>query len=175
MGIRNRNQQVNFKNISFKFCSTALAQQGGFTVVLQGAHIDTCAIGVDTTAAGQLGSLIVLDSSSVNSGPMVKFHDSSNDGGDRNQQLIIENLAFSSNNPVAVTRDGTVKLANTNYVDTWIWGNVDPGTYQTGRTLTTSRSPTLLVNGKFFTMPQPAYQDYTTDHIVNVKADPRHM
>lgn len=63
-------------------------------MVLQGATIDTCAIGVDATGAGQLGSLVVLDSASTNSGPMIKFKDSSNSGGDRNDQIVIENLSF---------------------------------------------------------------------------------
>ncbi|KAL8699754.1 MAG: hypothetical protein Q9201_005821 [Fulgogasparrea decipioides] len=170
VGIRNNNQQVLFKNISFKFCTTALTQSGGFTVVLQGARVDTCGIGVDTTAAGQLGTLVVLDSTSVNSGPMIKFHDSSQDGGPRNQQVVIENLSFSGNNPVAIGDNGNIKLANTKNVNTWIWGNVDPGTYQTGKTLETKRSSQLLSNGKFFTMAQPTYRDYSKDRVVNVKA-----
>ncbi|KAL8678403.1 MAG: hypothetical protein Q9186_005245 [Xanthomendoza sp. 1 TL-2023] len=170
VGIKNGNQQVLFKNISFKYCTTALAQTGGFSAVLQGARIDTCAIGVDTTGAGQLGSLVILDSTSVNSGPVVKFRDSSHDGGDRNQQIIIENLDFNGHNPIAIGADGSTKLANTNNVETWIWGNVSPGTYQTGKTLTTDRSPGLLSNDKFFTMRQPTYQQYDNDKVVNVKA-----
>ncbi|KAL8687402.1 MAG: hypothetical protein Q9224_005162, partial [Gallowayella concinna] len=169
VGIKNGNQQVLFKNISFKYCTTALAQTGGFSAVLQGARIDTCAIGVDTTGAGQLGSLVILDSTSVNSGPVVKFRDSSHDGGDRNQQIIIENLDFNGHNPIAIGADGSTKLANTNNVETWIWGNVSPGTYQTGKTLTTDRSPGLLSNDKFFTMRQPTYQQYDNDKVVNVK------
>lgn len=174
MGIRNKNQQVNFKNISFKFCTTALAQMGGTTMVLQGARMDTCGIGVDTTGASQFGSLIVLDSKSTNSGPMVKFRDSSNDCGDRNQQIIIENLKFSGKNPVAIGSNNSVKLASIRNIDTWIWGNVDPGTYQSGKTITTSRSPRLNSNDHFFTMAQPTYKNYTVDRIVNVKADSSH-
>lgn len=174
MGIRNRNQQINFKNVSFKFCSTALVQKGGFIVLLQGATVDTCAVGVDTTAAGQLGSLIVLDSTSINSGPMVKFQDSSRHSGDRNQQIIIENLSYSGNNPVAVASDGSVKLASMRNVDTWVWGNVDPGVYQAPKTLTTSRSPQLLSNAKFSAMVHPTYQDYSADQVANVKADISH-
>ncbi|KAL8748449.1 MAG: hypothetical protein Q9184_007296, partial [Pyrenodesmia sp. 2 TL-2023] len=170
VGIRNNNQQVNFKSVSFKYCTTALAQSGGFTVVMQNAIIDTCGFGIDTWGAGQVASVVILDSTSVSSGPMIKFHDSSNDGGDRRDQISIENLSFSGNNPVAVTHEGAVKLANTNFVETWIWGNVNPGTYQTGKTLKTDRSPGLLSNGKFFTMAQPTYRDYTSGQVVNVKA-----
>lgn len=170
VGIRNKNQQVNFKNVSFKFCTTALAQSGGFTVVLQGATVDTCALGVDATGAGQLGAVVILDSTSINSGPMIKFHDSSNDGGDRRDHITIENLSFTGSNPVAIDSNGAVKLASIGNIDTWIWGNVNPGTYQTGKTLTTDRSPGLLSNGKFFTMAQPTYKEYTADQVVNVKA-----
>ncbi|KAI4125489.1 MAG: hypothetical protein LQ338_004215 [Usnochroma carphineum] len=102
--------------------------------------------------------------------PMLKFHDSSNDGGDRNNQITIENLSFSGNNPVAIGSDGAVKLASSANIDTWIWGNVNPGTYQTGKTVTTNRSPGLLSNGKYFTMSQPTYKDYTGDQVQNVKA-----
>ncbi|KAL8635578.1 MAG: hypothetical protein Q9228_006943, partial [Teloschistes exilis] len=170
VGIRNNNQQVLFKDISFKYCTTALAQSGGFVVVLQGARIDTCGLGVDTSGAGQLGSVVILDSNSVNSGPMIKFFDSSNSSGDRKDQIVIENLSFSGNNPVAIGMDGTVKLQNMKNVDTWIWGNVSPGVYQTGKTVTTKRSPQLLSNGKFFTKAQPTYADWTSDKIVNIRS-----
>ena len=169
VGIRNGNQQVLFKNISFKYCTTALQQVGGFVVVLQGAKVDTCAIGVDTTSAGQLGTVIVFDSSSVNSGPMVKSHDSSNDNGPRNQQIVIENLDFSGKGPVVISEDWKTMLESTKNVDTWIWGNVSPGTYQTGKTLKTKRSPELLKSGKFFTLAQPTYADFPADKVLNVK------
>ncbi|KAL8770174.1 MAG: hypothetical protein Q9209_004016, partial [Squamulea sp. 1 TL-2023] len=170
VGIRNKNQQVLFKNISFKACTTALSQAGGFTAVLQGATVDTCGIGVDITLAGSFGSLVILDSTSINSGPMVKFRDSSHDGGDRNHQIVIENLDVTGTNPVAIGGDGSEKLSNRKSVTTWIWGNVDPGIYEAGKTLATKRSPGLLSNGKFFTMRQPTYQNYPKDRVVNVKA-----
>ncbi|KAL8709185.1 MAG: hypothetical protein Q9220_006065 [cf. Caloplaca sp. 1 TL-2023] len=170
IGIRNGNQQVNFKDISFKFCTTALVQSGGFTVVVQGARVDTCGLGIDTTGAGQLGTLIVLDSTSINSGPMVKFWDSSNNNGDRNSQIVIENLEFTSKNPIAINGDGKTKLGNSKTVGTWVWGNVTPGTYQTGKAVTTDRSPVLLAKGRFFTMAQPTYKGFTKDQVVNVKA-----
>ncbi|KAL9576360.1 MAG: hypothetical protein Q9212_007166 [Teloschistes hypoglaucus] len=168
IGIRNNNQQVLFKNISFKYSSTALAQSGGFVVVLQGAKIDTCGLGLDTSGATQLGSVTILDSTSLNSGPLIKFSDSSHSNGDRNHQIVIENLSFSGNNPVAIGMDGSVKLQSMKNVDTWVWGNVSPGVYQTGKMVTTKRSPQLLANGKyFFTKAQPTYADWTSDKIVN--------
>lgn len=106
---------------------------------------------------------------------MVRFLDSSRNNGDRNQQIVIENLAFSGNNPVAITPDGAVKLANSTNIDTWVWGNVNPGTYQTGKTLTTKRSPGLLSNSKYFMMAQPTYRDYVIERIANVKADSDHV
>ena len=138
--------------------------------MLQGATVDTCGLGVDATGAGQLGSVVILDSVSTNSGPMIKFKDSSNASGDRDEQIVIENLSFSGNNPVAITSDGTVKLSSIGDIDTWIWGNVNPGNYQTGMTVTTSRSAGLLSNGKFFTMAQPTYKEFSSDQVVNVKA-----
>ncbi|KAL8849242.1 MAG: hypothetical protein Q9221_005772 [Calogaya cf. arnoldii] len=169
IGISNANQQILFKDISFKRCITALRQAGGWTAVVQGATIEDCSIGVDITG-GSVASLIIIDSTLINSGCMVKFRDSSKDNGDRNHQIILENLDITGTNPVAIGNDDSVKLSNRKHVDTWIWGNVNPGVYQTGKTMTTKRSPGLLSNGRFFTMRQPTYQKYTNDQVVNVKA-----
>lgn len=160
-----------FKGISFQYCKTALQQDKGFTSVLQGASFDTCGLGADITGGGQFGSLVVLDSNSVNSGPVVKFRDSSNDSGDRNNQVVIENLSVSGNNPIAIDSNGNTKLAYSPTVDTWVFGNTVPGSYQAGQSSTTSRPATLLDgNGKYFTVPQPTYKEYAADQFVNVKA-----
>ncbi len=173
VGIRNSNQQVLFKSISFQSCTTALQIKGGFTSVVQGATFDTCGLGIDATGGGAFGSLVVLDSNSINSGPVVKFHDSSNSNGDRNNQVVIENLSFSGNNPIAIDANGQTKLANSPSVDTWVFGNVTPGGFQAGQSSTTSRSGSLLGgNGNFFTLPQPTYKEFASDQFVNVKAVP---
>lgn len=164
---------MNFKNISFQYCTTALVAKGGYTIVVQGAKFDTCGLGVDISGAGGFGSVVILDSNSVNSGPVIKFHDSSNDRGDRNNQVVIENLSVSgSNNPTAIDSNGQTKLANAPSIDTWVFGNETPGGYRPGDSLTTPRSGNLLANGKFFTMPQPTYAEYASDQFVNVKAVP---
>ena len=170
VGIRNGNQQVNFKNISFQHCTTALAFTGGFTALIQGATFDTCGLGIDAIGGNQLGSVIILDSTSVNSGPTIKFRDSSRDNGPRNNQVIIENLSHLGVNPVAVAADGSIRLQSIDPSDTWIWGNLDPGNFQTGKTLRIARSAKLLSDGKFFTKAQPTYTEFTNDQIVNVKA-----
>lgn len=164
---------MNFKNISFQFCTTALAVKGGFTTVVQGAKFDTCGLGVDISGAGGFGSVVILDSNSINAGPVVKFHDSSNDSGDRNNQVVIENLSVSgSNNPIAIDSNGQTKLAYAPSIDTWVFGNEIPGGYHSGDPLTTPRSGSLLANSKFFTIPQPTYAEYASDQFVNVKAVP---
>lgn len=170
MGIRNGNQQVNFKNVSFQFCTTALVFTGGFTAVVQGAKFNTCGLGIDATRGGQLGSVIILDSTSINSGPVIKFHDSSRDNGPRSNQIVIENLVHSGGNPIAVTSDGSTKLQKINSTDTWVWGNVDPGDFQAGKILRTTRSGKLLSNGKFFTKAQPTYRGFSKDQVVDIKA-----
>ena len=147
VGIRNKNQQVNFKNISFRYCTTALAFGGGFTAVIQGASFDTCGLGVDATGAGQLGSVIILDSTSVNSGPTIKFRDTSRDSGPRNNQVVIENLSHSGNNPVAIAADGSTRLQRISPLDTWLWGNVEPGTFRTGQTLRLVVKETFWMDG----------------------------
>ncbi len=173
MGIRHANQQALFKGISFQYCTTGLAIQGGFTAVVQGASWDTCGLGIDATGTEKFGSIAVLDSSSVNSGPVIKFHDSSNDSGDRNHQVVIENLSFSGSNPIAIDFNGQIRLANAASISTWVFGNDIPGAYQSGQSSTTTRPTALLGgNGKYFTVPQPTYQNFASDQFVNVKAVP---
>lgn len=139
--------------------------------MIQNARFDTCGLGIDGGGnGGPPGSIIVLDSTATNSGPVIRFHDSSRDGGDRNNQVVIENLTHDGPNPIAVDSNGNTKLGSQAITDTWVWGNVDPGNYQTGKTLSTPRSASLLANGKYFTMAQPTYEEYAADQFVNVKA-----
>ncbi|KAJ6153636.1 CAZyme family GH55 [Penicillium chermesinum] len=147
-GIINSNQQVNFKNVYFRSCGTAFDAKGGWTVLLQGATFESC------------------------SGPVVNFHDSSHDNGYQNSQLLIQNLNHDTNNPIAVGSDGQVHLAATNHVDTWLWGSLVEGSYETGATHSTQRSAALLANDKFFTKKQPTYAEHSKEDIVNVKAVP---
>jgi hypothetical protein len=106
VGIRNSNQQVNFKNIYFKECTTGFEASGGNAVLLQGAAFDTVGFGIDMTSNG-LGSMALLDSKSTNSGTAVKFHDSSNDGGNRNSQLLIQILFMIPPTPLLSTAMAT--------------------------------------------------------------------
>lgn len=169
VGIKNSNQQVNFKNIYFKYCTTAFEASGGHTALLQGATFDTVGLGIDMSS-NSLGSMVLLDSKSTNSGTVVKFHDSSNDGGKRNSQILIQNLVHDTNNPIAVDSNNNEKLASADSVDTWVWGNLTPGQYETGTKFSTSRPDVLLSNGKYFTRAQPTYAEYASDQIVNVKS-----
>ncbi|KAJ5226058.1 hypothetical protein N7468_007283 [Penicillium chermesinum] len=173
VGIKNSNQQVNFKNIYFKDCTTAFEATGGWTALLQGATFDTVGLGIDMSG-NRLGSVVLLDSNSTNSGTVVKFHDSSNDSGNRNSQIVIQNLVHDTTNDIAVDSNNNVKLAATDKVDTWVWGNVTPGQYETGSNFTTSRPDVLLSNGKYFTRAQPTYAEYASDQVVNVKSVSAH-
>ncbi|KAJ5499508.1 Pectin lyase fold/virulence factor [Penicillium expansum] len=142
IGIKNSNQQVNFKNIYFESCRTAFSAAGGWTVLLQQATFDSCGTGIDMTSNG-LGSLVLLDSTSTNTGPVIRFYDSSHDSGNRNSQFLIQNLKHDTSNAIAV--DAQEKC----------WK--------------TKRPAALLVGDKYFTKAQPTYQNYSTADIVNVK------
>ncbi|KAK7183131.1 hypothetical protein DPSP01_012154 [Paraphaeosphaeria sporulosa] len=168
IGIQNNNQQVIFKNIYFKFCTTAYVAPGGFNSLLQGVTFDTCGVGIDVTQ--NHGDVILLDSESKNSGNTIVFRDSSNDSGNRNNQIVIQNLKHDTNNPIAVKSSGQVVLAAQSTVTTWVWGNASPGQYQTGVTYPNSRPQNLLdASGKFFMKDAPTFAGYANDQIVNVK------
>ena len=170
VGIQNSNQQVIFKNILFDGCTTGYAPTGGFTSLLQNVTFDTCGFGVDMTKGGTPGDLVLLDAVSTNSGDTLVYHDSSNDSGNRNYQIVIENLKHDTNNPIAVSSTGETTLAAQSFVDTWVWGNADPGNYVTGMFYETSRPSALLnTDGNFFTMDAPTYAGYSVNEVVNVK------
>ncbi|KAJ5771709.1 Pectin lyase fold/virulence factor [Penicillium odoratum] len=172
-GIINSNQQVNFKNIQFVGCGTAFEAKGGFTVLLQSAGFESCGTGINMTSNG-LGSLVLLDSTSRNSGPVVRFHDSSHDTGYKNSQLLIQNLVHDGTNPIAVDSEGRTRLASTAHVDTWLWGSLVEGEYEQGAMHNTQRSASLLVNDKFFIKAQPTYSQFSSADVVNVKSVPGH-
>jgi glucan 1,3-beta-glucosidase len=130
---------------------------------------DTCGLGVDLTK-GDAGSFVLLDSKSTNSGPAIKFTDLSNNSGNRNNQIVIENLQHDTQNPIVIKSDDSVALEAVDTVDTWVWGNADPGNYQTGTQYTTVRSDSLLKDENYFTKDTPTYGQYASDQIVNVKA-----
>jgi glucan 1,3-beta-glucosidase len=169
VGIQNSNQQVNFKNIYFKNCRTAYGATGGWTALLQKVTFDTCGLGVDLTVGGS-GNMVLLDSTSINSGTTVKFTESST-VGNRNNQVLIQNLKHDNSNPIAVNSAGVTRLAATSIVDTWVWGNAVPGGFQSGTSYTTTKPAALTdSSGNFFTMDAPTYAGYALDQFINVKA-----
>lgn len=159
---------MNFKNIYFKSCGTAFDAEGGWTVLLQGATFDGCGTGINMTGNG-LGSLVLLDSTSTNSGPVVRFYDSSQDSGSQSSQLLIQNLSHDTANAIAIDSEGNTRLSALAHVDTWNWGTVVPGRYETGSSWVTVRPENLLIGGQYFTKPQPTYLDYSSSQVVNVK------
>jgi glucan 1,3-beta-glucosidase len=137
--------------------------------VLQSANFENCGLGIDMTK-NSLGSMVVLDSTTTNTGTLIKFHDSSNDSGPRNSQIVIENLYSSGGYPIAVTSEGTTVLNAQSYVDTWIYGNDIPGSFKTGENAYTTRPSALLDgNGRYFIRKQPDYSNYPAGQVVNVK------
>lgn len=86
IGINHSNQQVMYKNISFSECGTALKFSGGDTALVRGSTFDLCGVCIDASTSGSIGALTILDVTRTNSGPVVKFYDSSNDSGPRNNQ-----------------------------------------------------------------------------------------
>jgi glucan 1,3-beta-glucosidase len=86
VGINHSNQQAAYKNIKFSECGTAFKFSGGDSVLVRSTSFDLCGICIDASSKGSIGALTVLDAVRTNSGPVVKFYDSSNDPGDRNNQ-----------------------------------------------------------------------------------------
>jgi glucan 1,3-beta-glucosidase len=169
VGINSSNQQVNFKNIYFKQCTAAFVGTGGFTALLQGTTFETCGVGAQMT--NTLGCIVLLDCNSINSGPTVVLQPSGPSW--RNNQVVIENLTTDQANPVVVVAGGPPLLGPSKTIDTWVYGNAEPGWYKSGTGYTTQRARALLNPvGKFFTKLQPTYAGTIFSDVVNVKAVP---
>lgn len=118
-----------------------------------------------------LGCIVLLDCNSINSGPAVVLQSSAPSW--RNDQVVIENLTIDQAGPVVVVAGGAPLLGPLRTVDTWVYGNAEPGWYQAGTGYTTKRTPALLSSdGKIFTKIQPTYAGTSAANVVNVKAVP---
>ena len=172
VGINFNGQQMEFNSITFSGCKTAIKISSCFDCVMTSMSFSNGEIGVDLT--GSLGFFALLDSTASGLGTVVKtFAESTGD-----HSVVIENFSKGSGvGSVVSTSTNTVLLAN-GVSDAWVYGNAytrggpSTGSHQTGTTFSTPRSPVLLSNGKFVTVPPPTYSDLDVSSVINVKSVP---
>ena len=119
---------------------------------------------------------MLLDCTAISSGPTVKLRQSQQTDSSRNNQVAFQNLTtVNSTNPVAIDDYGNTLVPSQPHVDTWLWGNVQPGVFQNGLWTTTSPPRALLdPKAQLFTKAQPEYDSVPADQVVNIKSVAAH-
>jgi glucan 1,3-beta-glucosidase len=174
------NQQFTTRNLTFNNCQTAVFMNWNWAWTLSGLSINNCGIGVDMAnggaAAQTVGSVLLVDSKISNTPIGVSTVYSTNEGS-TNGTLIIDNVDFTTNCPVAVSNaasKATILAGNTK-VASWTQGRnyagANAGTAGQGPQ-TAPTKPACLLNsaGNVFTRSKPQYDGVPVSSFKSVKA-----
>ena len=166
-GMHLNGQQWVLKGLTFTSCTTAVNIVSCTDCVFLGTTVST--VGTGFSAYGVSGSLIIMNSTVKNSGPLVL----GTSGYKGYQSIILENVMSDDENKVTVKLDDNASAVIGSVSDTWVLGqtyksnNPTPGR---GGDLQTQRAKVLLQNAKFFTKTQPTFEEYSVDQVLNVKS-----
>lgn len=175
------NQQFTTRNWTFNNCNTAIYMNWNWAWTLKSVTINDCGIGLDMSSGGPtdqtVGSVILMDSTMTNTpvGIKMAFTDSSG-SSTTNGTLVIDNVDFSSDVPVAVeSYSGTTILAGNTKVDLWRQGQEYTGTSGSRVQDTVSSAPSkpaamLDSSGNFFERSKPQYESYAASAFVSIKS-----
>ena len=170
VGIAMSSQQYEIKTATFSGCTTGILINNCFECVFVNMNFNFNAQGIDMSGSGG-HSITLVDSSASNTGAAVKTISRSTGDG----SLVIENFQAGSGLKSVVAASGQSILSG-HVPDTWVYGNVyvpnGPafGAHKTGSTFKANRSPSLLSNGKYVTIPPLTYKEYDVSQFVNVKS-----
>ncbi|TVY32460.1 Glucan 1,3-beta-glucosidase, partial [Lachnellula subtilissima] len=176
------NQQFTTRNLTFNGCQTAVYMNWNWAWTLSGLKINNCQVGVDManggTSAQTVGSVLLIDSTISNTPIGVSTAYSTNEGV-TNGTLIIDNVDFSSNVPVAVSNAankatilaGNAKIASWAQGSQYTSGSAGAGSSKQGL-LTAATKPTSLLNsaGNVFTRSKPQYESVASSSFKSAKA-----
>lgn len=168
VGIDLNGQKMGFKSMTFNGCTTGMKVSSCFDCTFTSMNFMNGATGLDMT--GNASFIALLDSTASNIGTAVKTW--AEQTGDHS--LVVENFSKGSSVSGVVSASGNAVLSDS-VADAWVYGNAytpngpSTGSHQTGTIYPTPRSPVLLSNGKYLTIPPPTYQEFDVSQFVNVK------
>lgn len=145
---------------------------------MSGLSINNCGIGIDMSNGGTssqtVGSVILLDSTMSNTPIGVSTAYSTNEGA-TNGTLVIDNVDFSTNVPVAVSNSGATVLAGNTKVASWTQGRAYNGantgkTSQGTQTAPTKPTSLLTSTGNVFARSKPQYESLPASSFLSVKS-----
>ncbi|EHL02584.1 putative Glucan 1,3-beta-glucosidase [Glarea lozoyensis 74030] len=174
------NQQFTTRNLKFNNCQTAIFMNWNWAWTLSGVEINNCGIGIDManggTASQTVGSILLVDSKISNTPIGISTAYSTSEGA-TNGTLIIDNVDFSANCPVAVSNAGNraTVLGGNQKVSLWGQGReyLSPNAGQSNQgPLAAPAKPGVLLDGsgRFFTRSRPQYEAVPVSSFKSVKA-----
>ncbi|CZS90114.1 probable glucan 1,3-beta-glucosidase [Rhynchosporium agropyri] len=173
-------QQFTTRNMTFRNCQTAIFMNWNWAWTLSGVSIDNCGIGIDMSNGGPssqtVGSVLLVDSTISNTPIGISTVYSTNEAS-TNGSLIIDNVNFSPNVPVAVynpATKATVVGGNTK-VTSWAQGRsykgANSGSAVQGTQNPITKAASLLNSaGNVFTRSKPQYEKEPVSAFKSVKA-----
>ncbi|KAI9645864.1 hypothetical protein NHQ30_005300 [Ciborinia camelliae] len=174
-------QQFTSRNLIFNNCQTAIYLNWAWLWTFQNIKINNCGIGLDMSAGGasnrQTGSATLMDSTITNTPIGISTTYNVAEAG-TNGTLVIDNVDFSSNVPVAVydaTSKSTILAGNTK-ISSWAQGKIYTGVdtgkaTQSSQTAVTKPAALLDSTGKVFGRTKPQYETLPASSFLSVKSN----
>ncbi|PQE18638.1 Glucan 13-beta-glucosidase protein [Rutstroemia sp. NJR-2017a BVV2] len=173
------NQQFTSRNLTFNNCQTAIYMNWNWLWTLQNIQINNCGIGLDmssgSSSARTVGSVTLLDSTISNTPVGIRAW--SPDNKWTNGTLVVDNVDFSSNVPVAIQNaaDNSTALAGNTKIGSWVQGRVYASAnsgkvVQASQTAFTKPATLLDSTGKLFGRTKPQYESLPASSFLSVKA-----
>ncbi|OWP03326.1 1,3-beta glucanase [Marssonina coronariae] len=173
-------QQFTTRNMTFHGCQTAVFMNWNWAWTLSGLTIDNCGVGVDMANGGTtsqtVGSVLLVDSTISNTPIGISTAYSTTEGS-TNGSLIIDNVNFSPNVPVAVSNPATkaTVLAGNTKVASWVQGRnyngANSGSVVQGPQTAIAKPASLLNSaGNVFTRSKPQYEKEPLSAFKSAKA-----
>lgn len=173
------NQQYTMRNFVFNNCGTAIIQLWNWGWTYTGFQINNCGKGIDISAGGStaqdVGSIILMDSSIVNTpvGIVTAFSSSSQPA--TSGSIVLENVNLQ-NVPVAVQGpQGTLLSGSSGSVTITGWSQghrylpTGPNRAQ-GAIDANTRPAALLDGGKYYSRSKPQYENLSVGSFVSVRS-----
>jgi glucan 1,3-beta-glucosidase len=172
-------QQFTSRNLVFNNCQTAIFMNWNWAWTFQGITINNCGVGIDMAndgATGQtVGSVLLIDSKISNTPIGVSTVYQTGEGA-TNGTLILDNVDFSANVPVAVSNAGTKAtiLAGNKKVASWYQGreylSANAGKAVQGSSSTATKPANLLTSsGAIFSRSKPQYEKVAVGSFLSTK------
>ncbi|CAG8978299.1 hypothetical protein HYALB_00005885 [Hymenoscyphus albidus] len=174
------NQQFTTRNLVFNNCQTAIFMNWNWAWTLTGITINNCGVGIDMGDGYpqvRTGSVVVADSSFSNTPVGISAAYTPNQPGGTNDTLVIDNVDFSSNVPIAVLNapNKATLLPGNQKVGLWRQGNeyTAPNSHQSvqgGSNAPAKPAGLLGPNGRVFSRSKPQYETVPVSSFKSVKA-----